>query len=196
MIGEYHGTTLVAEDDEVQAYSTPDQDHLWSLPLADLGWPSEQIYSADSTNPGSLTAALIGPETDDQTLVELDTGEIIAEELREAAQDPTTGTWITLGGELAGYDETGEQLFTNPDAEDLQTIEGVGGVMVYLRTADDRIQVHNVVSGDIAQAYDPEGQGTVAAPTYISEVGAAVVRYTDGYLFAPITETTGEPDAE
>ncbi|WP_300345799.1 hypothetical protein [Nesterenkonia sp.] len=196
VIGEYHGTVLVAEDEQIHAYSSPAQDLEWSLSLSDNGWPRDQVYGADSTNSGFLTGALIGVEADNQTLVDLTTGEIIANDLRDAAQDPTTGTWIALGEDLAGYDETGEQIFTNPDAEDLQTIEGIGGVMVYLRTSDGRIQVHNVVSGDVAQAYDPEGQGIIATPTYISEVGAAVVKYTDGYLFTPITETTDEPGAE
>lgn len=190
VIGEYHGTILVSDDGEIRAYTTPDQDHPWSLRLTDLGWPSEQIYSADSTNPGSLTAALIGPETDRQALVDLGTGEIIADELRDAVQDPTSGTWITLGEDLSGYDESGEQIFTAPDAEDLR-IEGVGGVLVYLGTTDDRIQVHNVISGDVAQAYDPEEPGIIATPTYVSELGAAAVEYIDGYLFAPAAETPG-----
>src|SRR5699024_7207802 len=125
-----------------------------------------------------------GTEAEERVLIDLETGDPIAEDVREAAFETTSGTWITLGEELTGYDDAGDQLFSNSEAQSLQ-LEGTGGVMVYLRTEEGHVQAHNAVTGDIAEAYDPDGAGTPVMPFHVTDTGSGIVRAQEGLLLVP-----------
>ena len=185
VVGEYHGTILLADATHLHAHRHGAETPQWSLPLENHGWEAEALHSWDTTGPESGRAALVGEEPDQRVLIDLETGEPMAEGVRDASYEPTSGTWITLGEELSGYGAADEQLFSNSEAESLQ-LEGVGGVMVYLRTEEGQLQAHNAVSGDIAEAYDPAGEGPLAVPLYVSETGVGVVRSSDGVLLVPL----------
>src|SRR5699024_10445487 len=158
VVGEYRGTVLLADGTDLRAYHDSAESAQWSLPLQDYDWDPETLHSWDTAGPEGGAAALVGGESQERVLIDLETGEPIAAGVRDAAYETTSGTWITLGEELTGYDAAGEQLFSNSQAQDLQ-LEGTGGVLVYLRTAEGQLQAHNAVTGDIAEAYDPDGDG-------------------------------------
>lgn len=184
VIGEYHGTVLIADDTALHAYQGNADTPEWSLSLGEDGWDAETLFSQGATSIAPLSAALIGIEADDLSLIDLETGDPIAEGLRDAAQEPTTGTWITLGEDFAAYDETGQQLFSRDEGEDMQ-LESAGAVIAYLRTEAGQVQAHNAITGDIAQAYDPAGEGPPIVPLQISATGTAVVQSEQGVLLAP-----------
>ena len=184
VIGEYHGTVLIADDTALHAYQGNADTPEWSLSLGEGGWDAETLFSQGATSIAPLSAALIGIEADDLSLIDLETGDPIAEGLRDAAQEPTTGTWITLGEDFAAYDETGQQLFSRDEGEDMQ-LESAGAVIAYLRTEAGQVQAHNAITGDIAQAYDPAGEGPPIVPLQISATGTAVVQSEQGVLLAP-----------
>lgn len=184
VVGEYHGTVLLADDTHLRAYHQGAESAVWSLPLQDYGWEAETLHSWDTAGPEGGDAALVGGESDDRVLIDLETGEPIAEEVRDAAYEATSGTWIALGDELSGYDDAGDQLFSNSEAGGLQ-LEGTGGVMVYLRTTEGQLRAHNAVTGDIAEAYDPDGEGSLAVPFHITDTGSGIVRTQESLLLVP-----------
>ncbi|MGO1549187.1 MAG: hypothetical protein ACTHWO_05140 [Nesterenkonia sp.] len=187
VVGEYRGVVLLADDTHLHAYHHGAETADWSLPLQDYGWEADTLHSWDTAGPEGGDAALVGGESDDRVLIDLETGDPIAEDVRDAAYEATSGTWIALGDELTGYDDAGEQLFSNSEAQSLQ-LEGTGGVMVYLRTAEGQLQVHNAVTGDIAEAYDPDGEGSLTVPFHITETGGGIVRSQQSLLLVPIDE--------
>lgn len=192
IVGEYRGTVLTAEDGRLQARRAAESGTLWNVELSELGWGAGTVDGRRSATPDAQTAALIGVASDDAALIDLDSGDVIADDLRDAAEDPTSGTWITLGEDLAGYDSSGRRLFTHADASGLE-IAGIGGVLVYLRSDQDRLQIHNVTTGAVGSAYDAEEEGTTAVPRHISVRGTGVVRSTYGYLLAPSDQSGGSP---
>lgn len=185
VVGEYRGTVLLADDTHLHAYRHDAETADWSLPLQEYGWEAEALHSWDTAGPGGGAAALVGGESEERVLIDLETGDPIAEDVRDAAFEATSGTWIALGDELTGYDDAGERLFSNSEAQSLQ-LEGTGGVLVYLRTAQGQLQAHNAVSGDIAEAYDPDGEGSLAVPFHITDTGGGIVRSQGSLLLVPV----------
>ena len=193
ILGEFHGTVLLAQDDQIQAHSahnlsqtgtdaTPD----WTIDAADYNWQPEEVTAAA---PATLAdadhgAALIGTGTQDQVLIDLTDGQVLADQRADASQDPSSGTWVTLGHQLSGYDTDGRQLYAHPN-DDLE-FAGVGAAMAYLKNADGDLEAHNVVTGDIGRAYSPDDTGTVAVPTIITPTGSGVIEADDQfYLSTP-----------
>lgn len=194
VLGEYQGTVLLADQTHLHAYRHGADSPEWSLDLATPGWEAEEVFSDGAVGPAPLSAALVGTDPDDLDLLDLQTGEPIVEGVREASQDPQTGTWITLGEDFSGHSESGEQLFTRAEGQSLQ-LQSTAAVMAFLRTEQGGVQVHNVVTGDIAQAYDPDGEGTVALPVHISAAGAGVLQVDDDYLLAPVQDQAPDDQA-
>lgn len=193
VLGEFHGTVLLVQDDQVQAHSAADLAETgidatpqWTIDAADYGWQPEQLTAATPATVADPDhgAALIGTDNQDQALIDLTDGEVLAEQLADAGQDPSSGTWVTLGHQLVGYDTDGRQLYAHPN-DDLD-FAGVGAAMAYLKNADGDLEAHNVVTGDIGRAYRPDDTGTVAVPTIISPTGIGVVEADDRfYLSTP-----------
>lgn len=194
IVGEYGGTVLLVQQGQLQAHgadalrdSTEESEPVWTLDAAELGGnttDAAEVVSPDAGSTAPLSAALVGTSSADLSLIDVETGGIIAEGLRDAAQGPSSGTWVTLGDQLAGYDASGAQLYAEP-AESLE-FAGIGAAMAYFRNDGGEIEPHNVVTGEIGRAYDPAGTGTIAVPSYISPSGTGVVETDDGFLLAPV----------
>ena len=197
ILGEFYGTILVAHDGDVKAYAAStladsglDGDPQWSLPIADHQWDEEQLaVSVPSPNPGledDAGAVLIGTDSTDRALVRLGDGQLLAEELSDAGQDPSSQTWVTLGQELSGYDTEGELLFQEPQ-EGLELV-GVGAAIAYVENPDGDIETRNVITGALSRSYDPQDTGELVVPHVIETDGAAILEGPDSYYLVPGAE--------
>lgn len=108
------------------------------------------------------------------------------------ALDPTTGQVAAAESDildaagLHAYDADNQSLWSL-SVHDETTITAIGGVFLYVREGG-AIRVHNVVTGDVAQAYEPDGQGTIIVPSHITVNGAAVLLEANRELLATIPE--------
>lgn len=183
ILGEYDGTVLLTEGDDVVAINADQGQQEWRL--ADHGWDGDDLAPAAGARPGGPLARLqVAPGN--QVAVDLDSGSLLAEHVTDVGTDAATGTHVVLEADHArAYDSQGEELWayllTGPT-----TITGTGGVMVYLRT-EDTVRVHNVLTGEVAQAYDPDDDGQILVPAAISADGASVVAADDGYRLVTVT---------
>lgn len=190
VVGEYHGTIVMLQDGQLQAYAaatlaqsgdTPKPQ--WAIDADEHGWSPDQVHSADAGDTAPLNAALVGNTGGELSLVDLETGEIIASGITDAVQDPSSQTWVTLGDELVGHAPAGAEYFREP--VDGMEFQGIGSAMVYLLNSEGGLEARNVITGDVGRAYDPNESGTPAVPTYISPSGTGVLRADEGYLLAP-----------
>lgn len=187
IIGEYHGIVLLTHEDALIARDTADDHELWRIPLAEHGWTAASISASLRPEPGDGLALIATSETTG-ALLDLDQGSIVSSTARDAAVDPTTGTLVTLDDTgLHGYDADDRPLWSLPVAAET-TIAAIGGVFLYLRE-DGAIRVHNVLTGDVAQAYEPDGQGPIIVPTHITINGAALLLQERRHLVATIAES-------
>jgi len=204
ILGEFHGTILLVVADAVYAYHAADladtgldAEPIWTLDPDDFGWEVDHVLAhlpvalADPTGTSASPGVLLGTDDTDRALIDLTTAEVIAEELSDAGQDPTSQTWVTIGETLAGYSATGQQLYDEPH-EDL-TFQGVGAAMVYLENTAGDLEAHNVVTGKLGRAYDPEATGTLTVPTVIAADGAGVLEAEGTYYLATVP-TVEQPD--
>lgn len=190
VVGEYHGIVLLLQDGELQAHATETlqqsgvvPDPLWAIDAEEHGWSAEKIHSADVGEMAPLDAALVGNTGGDLSLVDLETGDIIATGVSDAVQDPSSQTWVTLGEDLTGHNPAGGEYFQ--ESNENMSFLGVGAAMVYLQNSAGGLEARNVVTGDIGRAYDPDEEGVPAVPTYISPGGTGVLQVDEGYLLAP-----------
>lgn len=168
LVGEYDGTLLVGEGDELVAQHV-DGEERWRLELP--GAASAQSV-ADAQPPHGT--ALLATDDEDGVLVDLDTGEVVADGVSDARLDPASQVLVTLEGEaLHAYGPDGG-LWSQPAAAGTR-LAAAGGVLLYLRT-DDAVAVHNVVTGEVAEAYEPGEQRPLAVPVVLSDDGAAALR--------------------
>lgn len=193
ILGEFHGTVLIAHQEQVQAYDRADlaesgleSEPVWTIGPGAFGWEFQDLAAA---SPATIadpddSAVVIGTDETNRALIDVDTGDIIATDLTDAAQDPSSSTWVTVGQELAGYDLQGQQLYAEP--HDGLDIIGVGGAMAYMENSAGDLQVHNVVTGEIGTAYDSDGTGTLTVPTIISPGGSGVLDAGGQYYLSPV----------
>lgn len=182
VLGEHHGTVLVADTDELRGFTAGEEDSEWSLSLSDFGWRGDSLRATAGQNSGRVTALLVGPSAEDRALIDLQRGQALAENLRDAGQDPTSGTWVALGEDMTGIDPEGGEAFTTDLGEDM-SIEIVGGVLAYLR-GTDQMHIYNAVTGDQAHAYQPDGQGPFAVPIHITGTGVGAIEVEDDLVLA------------
>lgn len=183
--GPHHGTVLVVEDEELRGYMAGADEPEWSVPLSEFGWQGENLEATSGKNAGEVTAMLIGSSAEDRALIDLASGEVITDGLSQAARAATSGTWVTLGEQLQGFDEVGNELFSLADASEL-TIETVGGVLAYLQQGEQLV-TYNAVTGDPAQPYDLDSSGPLAVPVHITGTGIGVVQ-VEGELLLAVTD--------
>lgn len=190
IVGEYHGTILVLQDQQLQAYAAAGLAQsgdvgkpLWAIDIEKYGWSVDQVHSPDAGETAPLSAALVGNARDELSLVDLETGEVIASGISDAIQDPSSQTWVTLGKELVGHNPAEGEYFRDPvEGMDFQ---GVGSAMVYLLNNDGGLEARNVITGEVGRAYDLDEDGIPAVPTYISPSGTGVLQVDEGYVLAP-----------
>lgn len=106
--------------------------------------------------------------------------------------DPATGTRIILhGSTLRAEDPAGSELWSLSITEDTH-VAGLAGGLLYLREGD-AIRAHNIVTGAVAQAYDPEGQGRVVVPKVMVTEGAALLMDGERPLIAVARDAPPAP---
>lgn len=200
VVGEYGGTVLTVDDGTLSALAPGDQggqggqgdqgglEPRWQVPVAEHGWSAEEVAAVAGTRPGT-EVALLEVGTDGHALVSLADGEVLAEGVRDAATDAATGTVVLLDEQgLHGIDADGADLWSagaGPEAE----IQAVGGALVYL-VDDGEVRAHNVLTGEVATAYDSEGSGELAIPELIAPTGAVLLTAGDD----PVLATTRPAD--
>lgn len=108
-------------------------------------------------------------------------------------EDPTTMTVITLSETtLRAEDPGGTELWSLSITADTR-VAGLAGGLLYLREGD-AIRAHNVVTGAVAEAYDPEGEGRVVVPRMMVNQGATLLIDGDRSLIATAPDAPSAPE--
>ncbi len=170
-IGEFDGTILRVEGDDVTGASAPGDE--WSTPLSELdaGASSLETHAAARAAEG---LALLDTGDGAGPLLDLESGEVLAEDVHDVARDTSSGTTALLddNGLTVLGDDGEEQL--SMSVREGTTVEAVVGVLVYLRDGSS-VRVHNGITGGIAQAYAQDGKGLVAVPGLVTETGTGTL---------------------
>ncbi|MGD8151204.1 hypothetical protein [Ornithinimicrobium sp. Y1694] len=180
------------DTDSLVARDTGDDRELWRIAAADHGWDAATLATPPGPSPVEGMALLI---TSDSTgaLVDLRDGTVVSNTAQEAWRDPATGTLVVFDGTgLHAFDPEHEPLWQLTVGLDTD-VAAVGGVFIYVRE-DDTVRVHNVVTGAVAEAYDPRDQGSVIVPAHLPVRGGGLVRDGGRLLVATIPETQPPPD--
>ena len=190
IIGEYHGTVLVAESETLIALDTGDGRELWHMPLAEHGWEAESLRASPHPPPAD-GLALIETSPSGGALLDLEEGVVLNETAQEAAVDTTTDTLVVRDKTgLHAYDADHQRLWSLSVGPET-TIAALGGVLLYLRE-EGSVRVHNVTTGEVAEAYDPQGEGTIIVPEDITADGVALLVDEDRHLLAASPEAGTE----
>ncbi|SLN00444.1 COG1475: Predicted transcriptional regulators [Brevibacterium yomogidense] len=171
VIGEFDGTVLRVEGDDVTAETGSDD--AWSTPLSEIGGGASSLEAHAAASAADGLALL---DTGDGTgpLLDLDSGEVLGETVHDAAHDAGAGITAFLDADgLTVRDAHGEQQLAMSVREGT-TLEAVVGALVYLRDGSS-VRVHNGVTGRVAQAYAQDGEGPVAVPDLVTEKGAGTL---------------------
>ncbi|HLS15845.1 MAG TPA: hypothetical protein VK095_15160 [Beutenbergiaceae bacterium] len=193
ILGEYEGIVLLVEGDDLVALDADEAREEWRL--TEQGWKGADLAPAAGARPGG-SLALLQTASGSQVAIDLSAGSVLAEGVTDMGTDPATGTHVLVEDDHArAYDPEGEELWayllTGPT-----TITSTGGVMVFLRSGET-VRVHNVLTGEVAEAYDPDGEGEILVPAQISAAGATVVVAEDGYRLVTVTpDGTGQEDGD
>ncbi|MCI2266890.1 hypothetical protein [Sediminivirga luteola] len=184
IIGEYQGLVLTAEGGALVGEDGRTDQQEWSVDEGDLGWEPAGASAAVETDPGAELALVTGPEGA-SALIDTGSGEVVATDVVDAASDPTAGARVLVGpADVRAVDEDNEEQWAQSTGEET-TIEAIGTGLVYLRIGDT-LRVHNVFTGDVARAYDPEGTGRLLVPEIITDDGGAVFADESRYLIAAV----------
>lgn len=185
VIGEYDGTLLIADQTSLIARDTANAQELWRVPLDEHGWDPGSL-GPSVQNPPADGLVLISTSGSTGALIDLNDGTVLKDTVHDVAIDPTTNTMVVLDeAGLHAFDARRQSLWSLTVSPQT-TIAALGGVFLYLRDGD-KLRVHNVITGDVAQAYAPDDQGRITVPVDITAQGAALLEDGRGYLLA----TTG-----
>ncbi len=203
ILGEFHGTILLINGEEIQAHtgtelaaSGPDAEPLWTLQLEDFGWSAESLTAkipaalTDPTGKAANPAVLLGTTDSDRALVDLTDATVLAEGLSDAGQDPTSQTWVTIGDTLTGYDPTGQKLYEEPNTG--LKFRGIGAAIAYLENSEGDLEARNVVTGKLSRSYDSQDTGTLTVPEVVTANGAGVLE-ADGRFYLATVPTIEQP---
>lgn len=195
-IGEYHGVSVWTDQTDLVA-TGPDDAELWRIPISDLGLQGTIGPSELAAPEGYAVVAHDGGDA----LVELATGGVVTLNAHGAAFDAASRTLVVLEETgMRAVDATGAELWAESVAPSTW-IAAAGGVFAYLRDGD-AVRVHNVVTGAVAEAYDPEGSGSIVVPAHITVENAAVLWEGERLLLATVPaapemgDTVEEPAEE
>lgn len=194
ILGEFHGTVLLVADGQVQAHSASQladdgasAEPLWAMPVDDYDWETERLSAiAPTPNPSvaeQAGAVLIGTNDSDRALVNLADGQVIADQLSDAGQDPSSQSWVTIGQQLVGYDTSGTVLYQEP--HNGLDIVGVGAAIAYVENSDGDVEARNVITGAIGRSYAPQDTGQLTVPTIITATGTGVLEADGTYYLVP-----------
>ncbi len=186
-VGEFHGIVLLADEEALVAQDTDDDEERWRLPLAEQGWSADSLSASPDQLGMGHDLALVGTSGSAQALIDVQDGTVLSDTAQEAAVDAGTDTLVVLDDAgLQAYDPAGQHLWSLSTAEQT-TIAAAGGVMLYLREGES-VRAHNAVTGAVAEAYDPEGEGVITVPVHVTSFGAAVLTDGERQLLATVPE--------
>lgn len=190
VVGEYDGTVLAREDGELVAHRAHDGRERWRLEIVDHEWDEEAVTAAPEALPAGEMARLSVGDTD--ALVDLTDGEVLADGFTDVGIDPATRTVVSVDGTaLRGTGPDGTELWSASAGAEV-TIEAVSGALVYLRDGTS-LRAHNVLTGNVAEAYAPQDEGDLVVPTPVPEAASLVLFDYSRYYLA--TSETVEPSA-
>lgn len=192
VIGEKDGLILTVHNGTLEAWDSQTGERSWSIPA-----PHGAQQVGDSPL-GQRFVEVVGEST--SVVVDARDGDVVASDVITAGTDPSTGTLVVLDDEsTSGVDESGATLWSIPRELPLGSgdtssqappqITAAGGVMVYVREGA-LIRAHNALTGDVAEAYPPGGNGTILVPVTMSATGAGVLTDYDTYT---LVTTLHEP---
>lgn len=185
LIGEYEGLMLRGEDGELIAEDASGAE-LWRSELA--GAAEAESVAGTQAPHGS---ALVSNEDEDGLLLNLSDGATIATDVSDVQQDAASATYVTLEGEvLRAYDDTG-QLWSQPVDADTR-LAAAGGVLIFLRSQEE-VAAHNVVTGEVAEAYASGKEGPLAVPSLASAEGAMTFSVSEDGVALATVEFVEEP---
>lgn len=188
VVGEYFGTVVVTEGDDLVASTDGGSNEVWRVPIPEhLVDPETGELNSPPSNRLPPGSALIGSAGAGFALWDLTRGELMDDELDDALFDLMSDTWIGLReGELTAMDASGEHLWSEEIGADSHVL-GVGGVMAYILSESDELSTYNAVAGSTSEVFDPLEEGDVAVPLAFTDRGAAVV--DTGTELLLVTET-------
>lgn len=190
VLGELHGTMLLADGDQLVAVSTATGDELWRAGAGDLDLELAELSVEVNRTRSDLADHLVLLETGDASsarhLLDLQTGTLIARGVGDAISDALSGVTVVLdGAALTAHDAERRVLWTESTASDT-ALGTAGNGMLYLRQAQ-AVVVRNAVTGAIAVGYDPDASGTIVLPRHFTERGAAIVEVGQRELMVTTT---------
>jgi len=173
IVGEFHGTVLITKPGELMAISTAGGETLWRLALQDYGWQAEDIASSPEARPGR-GSAFVQVDDGSDALIDLGDGTVLGTALRDAATDTVTGVHVVVTGTtIRGHDHDGDEMWGQPIADET-SIMGIGASVVYLQDHNG-LRVHDLRTGELVQAHEPDHTGSMLVPVRVTATGAAVV---------------------
>lgn len=193
VIGEFYGTTVSAEDGEIVASTSGSSQDLWrSSASSTTGTHDAETLISPATNRLPPGSALIGSPEEGYDLWDLTTGQILAEGTDDAMFDLMSQTWVAVReDELTGIDSEGEELWA-ADVGAEPTLLGTGGVMTYVLSGEEDLEIYNVVTGNPARVYDPLEDGETAVPLAFTASGATAL--DTGTQMLLVTDVPGPPE--
>ncbi|WFP16292.1 hypothetical protein [Citricoccus muralis] len=197
VIGEYFGTTVITDEGDLIASASGSSEDQWSTqaPSATTADDAAALVSP-ATNRLPPGKALIGSPDGGYDLWDLTSGQTLAEEVDDAMFDVMSQTWVAVReDELTGLDVDGEELWSI-DATDAPRLLGVGGVMAYVLTDEENLEIYNVVTGNTARVYDPLEEGATAIPLAFTESGATAIDTGNELLLVTDVPRPAENDAD
>lgn len=175
VIGEYDGVLLTAADGMLMAQGSA----TWEVVLLEVGLGAQPVALAGVTAPEG-TALLGAPAQESGVLIDVATGEVLAEDVKDAVREPVSATLVTHEGDtLVGYPDVGDRWERPAEGAWLSS---AGNLFAYLRT-ESTVRAINVVTGEVASAYDAAATSP-AVPVVVSVRGAAVVQGSELALVA------------
>jgi outer membrane protein assembly factor BamB len=193
IVGEFFGTLVVTDGNELVASTDGQINELWrtTVPEHLTNEVTEELASP-STNRLPPGSALIGLPEQGDGVWDITEGELLEDDLDDAMFDLMSETWVGVREkELVGFDLNGEEVWSEELSAEAQLL-GVGGVMAYVLTENDELRTYNTVTGSTTRLYDPLEEGTAAIPLAFTERGAAAVD-TGTELFL-VTDTSRPPE--
>lgn len=180
VVAENHGTVLLSDGLSLRALDAHGSE-LWQTALPD-GLTS--ALAPSSTSLGTGVQSLRGDD-DTLTLVDLETGGVLAHAVKSAALDASIGTLLvtdTTGTQAIALANNEVQWRTQSTAH--TRVMSAGGAMAYVRDGE-AIRVHNSITGEITPGYPESQSGVIAVPVVMTGTGAAAYPHERGVLLAP-----------
>lgn len=190
ILGDFSGTILSIDNDELSARTSTSPEALWSVGLSEHGWEASELRgSVDEM--AAQKYGLLSINGGPGPVIDLATGEVLIERAMDLGEDPMSGTLIVLDDAgLHSFDPTNNLLWSQAMVDDT-SIATVGGVFVYLRVGDT-VRAHNVLTGAVAMAYVDGTPGTILVPAHISPEGAGLLYDENGELIIATVEGMGD----